>query len=194
MTWCAYVDESLRLRSGKPGMYILAAALISAEEEDLVREAVARLGHGKRRFHWRVEEPRDQRRAVMLLADFGMMHLVVVATQLDGRRQERGRRQCLQRLLWELDQLGVEVVWLDEWTGSLNARDQQMVSSMRLKGALRGQIRVEFGRYYNGVDGELLLWIPDIVAGAVGAARGEGDFQFVEPIEDLLVEIDIEFH
>jgi hypothetical protein len=55
-------------------------------------------------------------------------------------------------------------------------------------------LRVEFGRYFNGVDGEVLLWVPDIVAGAVGAARGDGDFQFVEPIRDLLVEIDIEFH
>jgi hypothetical protein len=194
VSWCAYVDESLRLRLGEPGLYILAAALVSSEEEDLARAAVARLGHGKRRFHWRVEEPRDQKRAVRLLGGFAMMHLVVVAVHLDGRRQERGRRQCLERLLWELDQLGVERVLLDERTESLNARDRQMISRMSVKGMLRPEMRVEFGRYFNGVDGEVLLWVPDIVAGAVGAARGDGDFQFVEPIRDLLVEIDIEFH
>jgi hypothetical protein len=27
-------------------------------------------------------------------------------------------------------------------------------------------LRVEFGRYFNGVDGEVLLWVPDIVAGS----------------------------
>lgn len=184
----------MRLNAGEPGLYILAAALVDGEEADSVREAIANLGHGKRRFHWRVEEPRDQRRAVRLLARFTMVYVVVVSVSLDGRRQERGRRQCLERLLWELDQLGVDGVWLDRRTESLNARDRLMINKMSVRGMLSSDMRVEFGRYFNGVDGEALLWIPDIVAGAIGAARCDGDARFVEPIKDAVLEIDIEFH
>lgn len=63
---------------------------------------------------------------------------------------------------------------------------------------LRGQkvigdtINVRFAHPFNGRDGEVLLWLPDIVAGAVATARGDADFQFLAPLEALVDEITIE--
>lgn len=53
---------------------------------------------------------------------------------------------------------------------------------------------VDFAHSFNGVDGEILLWIPDIVAGAVAAARGDGDGQLLTPMVDSVVEIMIDLH
>ena len=36
-----------------------------------------------------------------------------------------------------------------------------------------------------------LVWLPDIVAGAVSAARGDGDQQYLTPLEAMLTEYTI---
>jgi hypothetical protein len=47
---------------------------------------------------------------------------------------------------------------------------------------------MDFAHPFDGRDGEVLLWLPDIVAGAVSAARGDGDAQYLLAIEHLLSE------
>jgi hypothetical protein len=192
VSWGAYVDESMRQRPNAEGVYVIAAAVLQTDEADDTRDALVKLGHGKRPFHWRLSEPADQDRAVELVAALGTMQVVVVATKLDNKRQERGRRYCLERLLWELDQLGVERVWLDARSPHLNRRDLALVDALRSRGVLRSGLRIDFCQFFNGINGEILLWIPDIVAGAVSAAHGDGVHRFVVPLREVLVEVQIE--
>jgi len=60
-----------------------------------------------------------------------MAAVVVVGTPVARKKQERARRICLERLLHELGRLGVECVWLEERTKSLNSKDHQMVIALR---------------------------------------------------------------
>jgi hypothetical protein len=182
----------MRQRPNAEGVYVIAAAVIEADDTEDARESLAKLGHGKRPFHWRLSEPRDQDRAVELVGTLEAVHLVVVAQRLDNRRQERGRRQCLERLLWELDQLGVADVWLDARSKHLNARDLALVDALRARGVLGRGLRIDFCRFFNGVDGEILLWIPDIVAGAFSAAHGDGVQRFAAPLRDVVAEVQIQ--
>lgn len=150
------------------------------------------LRRGKRRFHWRLEQRADQRRAVGRLAALSALHVVVVGHRMENARQERARRQCLERLLWELDQMQIAQVWLDRRTESLNRRDREFVGTLRARGIIGKRLRVDFLHSFDGNDGEILLWLPDIVAGAVAAARGDGDVELRATLAGSLRELVID--
>jgi hypothetical protein len=188
VTWWAYVDESMRQRRDGSGIYVLAAALVEVAKAEPVRHAVAGLVNRKHKFHWRDESPSNRRKAVELVAGIDTIHLVTVGTSMKSAKQERARRLCLEVLLWELAACGVEQVWLDSRTESLNRRDRALFNLLRVRGTIGDSIRVDFAHPFNGRDGEVLLWLPDIVAGAVSAARGDGDGQYLLAIEHLVSE------
>lgn len=112
------------------------------------------------------------------------LHVVVIGMGMDSRRQERARRQCLTRMLWEMSASDVHQAWLDARTPSQNAKDIALVDILRVRGELADELRVDFGYPRT----EPLLWLPDIVAGAVGIARGDGDEQYLTPLAPLLTE------
>ncbi len=112
------------------------------------------------------------------------VHLVVVGTGLDNARQERGRRQCLSRLLWELSAFEVDDMWLDARRPAQNAKDIELVNVLRVRREITPTLRVSFARS----SAEPLVWLPDIVAGAVSVARGDGDEQYLIPLESVLTE------
>jgi hypothetical protein len=182
----------MRQRPNADGVYVLAAAVLATRELARVREELAGLRHGKRRFHWRMEEPKVKRHAVLTVEAIDLMHVAVVGRGLDNGRQERGRRRCLERLLWELDQLGLSAVTLDQRTETLNERNRRLVNALAVRGVLSPSLRVGFQRSFDGVDGELLLWIPDVVAGAVAAACGDGRREYLEPIAHQVVEVEVD--
>ena len=117
-----------------------------------------------------------------MLTRLDVLHLVVVGIGLTSSRQERGRRLCLRRLLWELGESGVEQVWIESRTPSLNAADTAAVAAMRARREISHKLRISF----TYPSGEPLVWIPDIVAGAVGAAQADGDEQYERLLAPLL--------
>jgi hypothetical protein len=148
------------------GRYVLAAAVIEQTDVEAARETVRGLALRNRLpFHWRLEQPPRRSKAVDLVAELTALHLVVVGAPLNPAKQERARRLCLARLLHELEVAGVEQVWLEARTPSLNARDIAAVRALRSRRVIHHEIRVDH-RYPSD---EPLLWIPDIVAGVVGA-------------------------
>ncbi|NJC69072.1 hypothetical protein HC031_04940 [Planosporangium thailandense] len=171
MTWTADGDESMR---AGVGVYVLAAACLEVEHEEQARHAVAALAKPGQRFHWRQAATPVQRKAVSAVAGLPALHLVVIAAPLDPRRQERARRHCLRRLLFELEQAGVARVVMEAREPRLNTRDIEAVDAFRAAGLIGSDIVVEHG-YPTGPNGEPLLWVPDIVAGAVGAELDRGD-------------------
>lgn len=165
--------------------------MLDEADASRVRAAVAQLaaeaGAGKR-IHWRDESPARWRRAVETIARLEAVHLVVVGLGLDNRRQERGRRHCLRRILWELGEAGVGQAWLEARTPSLNRADTDAVMAMRARREIRPGLRVGF----TYPSEEPLVWLPDVTAGAVSAARGDGDDQYLARLASLLVEHTIE--
>jgi hypothetical protein len=182
MSWTAYVDESEPdPRSGSAGVYLLAAALIEDVEHDAVRAVMERLRiRGQKKLHWNAEEPKRRTVIAETVARLPAMHLVVVRTDA-AATAERRRRKCLEILLPELERAKVDRVYLEARERKQNQRDVQLLA------ALRAQQLIGSGLRLDHVPGprEPLLWIPDVVAGAVGARHG-GDSTYEEVLSSLV--------
>lgn len=102
-----------------------------------------------------------------MIAEHDLVHIVVVGSPIDPRRQERARRQCLERLVFELGNMDVSQVWLESRTQSLNDRDRRMFAALHAKRAMPGELHIDFALPTD----EPMLWVADAVAGACGQAR-----------------------
>lgn len=177
----------MRQRSDRSGLYAIAASVVEDAMMDNLRDAMTTLVHNRLPFHWREAGPRQRLAAVELLSRLDAVHYVVVGTRLDNSRQERHRRKCLQRLLWELEQFGVSRVLLDARRRQQNTADLVAVSAWRAQRVLGSQLRVDHVQAAT----EPLVWMADIVAGAVNSARGDGNEQYLKPLEAMLHEVTI---
>jgi hypothetical protein len=187
----AWVDESAQGRGGQlaDGIYLLAATVADPTRCDVIRDALRGLiARGSQRLHW-VEESEKRRRLIAeAIAEHEVLTTVVIASPLDPRRQERARRRCMERLYYELERMHVEHVWIESRHPSLNRRDLQMIASLRQTGAVSAELRFDFIRPYD----EPMLWVPDAVAGAVGAARKWGSTDTNQVLAAGLEEIDVD--
>jgi len=165
----AWIDESVIVdRDGIRGAYTLAAAVADpttcADLRDRLRSlTVGRIG----RLHWAHESSKRRDAITALIASVDLAAIVVVGTPMRGPKQERARRCCLERLLYELAQFGVDDVWMESRSAVPDRRDIRLVDSARNKGLVPAELQVQFGRPKE----EPMLWISDAVAGAVTAAR-----------------------
>ena len=181
----AWVDESVLgwtpLLGG--GLYVLAATVADPTVCEAARESLRHLLLGKsRRLHW-THESRDRRELIAeTIAALSVTTTVVIGAPIDHRRQERARRLCMERLVYELEILGVSQLWIESRHDALNRRDQKMIDALRQRGTLSPKTSVGFARPYE----EPMLWIPDAVAGAVGGAR-RGDTGRPREILDRVV-------
>jgi hypothetical protein len=168
----AWVDESVSVEADAPGFYVLAAALGDPGAAEAMRATLRLLVPGpRRRLHWHSEDDATRREVIERIADLDVTHLVVVRQVADTGRQERARRKCLERLLFELDQREVARAWLESRGTAADRRDLAMVEASRGSTAVSAELRVGFARPL----GEPMLWIPDVVAGVVRHARRTGD-------------------
>lgn len=188
----AWVDESMHPASATlaEGVYLLAATVADPAVCGPVREELRRLLIGKsRRLHWRDQTPRRRRVIADTVAAFDVLHSVVVGAPIDPRRQERARRLCMERLLHELDSLGVDRVWAETRTQSLNERDRTLIAALRSRGAIPTSLTVEFIQ----PEQEPMLWPPDAVAGAIGMRRRGADDVPYERLRRGITEHSIRF-
>ncbi|WP_436701061.1 hypothetical protein [Nocardioides sp. BYT-33-1] len=171
-TWHAWVDESVSVGGDAPGFYVLAASVADPGGAEAMRSALRELvPKPRRRLHWHSEEAATRREVIERIAELNAIHVVVVRDLPDARRQERARRLCLERLLFELDQLEVARVWLESRGSVADGRDQLMVAALRGSGAVSAALRVGLARPLD----EPMLWLPDAVAGVVRHSRRTGD-------------------
>lgn len=169
--WAVLVDESVR-----GPLYVLAAVVVAAEDLPRVRAVEQTLLlPGERRLHSAKE--RRQRRKVVLrtMADVPMLAALVVQTR--GVRPERRARQaCLRVLIDRLGELpGHGKVVIESRGEALDRDDRKTLSELRWQPA----------RYLHAraVD-EPLLWLPDFMAWAAGAAR---EYRILLPPHERLV-------
>ena len=165
----AWVDESMQMPSlERDGLYLLAAAVASPTGCDPMRDDLRELLlKGARRLHWRDESAPRRAKIASAIADHDLVHVVVIGAPIDARRQERARRLCLERLVFELGILDVSQVWLESRTGSLNDRDRRMFAALHAKQAMPTDFHIDFALPTE----EPMLWVADAVAGAVDQAR-----------------------
>jgi len=166
----AYVDESVR--EAAPGLYVLASVVVAEETADAVRDALrSSLRHRRPRFHWRDEQDTDRQAMAKVASELKLPSLVMVATPIDASRSERARRLCLTQLLWCLEQRQVlDVVF--ESRQNRDGKDRAHIVRAQKAGHCSRSLRYGFALPLQ----EPLLWLPDLVAGAVAyswAGRGE---------------------
>lgn len=181
----AWVDESINVGAR---VYVLAAAIATVDDQlDRHRDAMLAQRLGRQpRVHWRDESKKRKSGLVRTVAALGLRNIVAVATQMDPGNQERARRKCIEQLLFRLSEEGVRQVWVESRDARLNARDVKLVDVLRIRSAIPRTLHFAHARPMV----EPMLWIPDVIAGAVSAARaGEGEHRVV--LDRVIEEIDI---
>lgn len=177
--FAAFVDESGSDRFRDPGTYILCAAIIEVDAFEEVRDAMRGLKlKDQKKLHWRDE---DNARQLLIAETIGALpieHLVVIRDDAEGDRDERRRRTCMQRLTYELAQMGVGPMTLESRGRADDKRDRDVLDGFRATGSIDSSLRMDH------VPGpaEPMLWVPDAVCGAVVSDR-VGDPQHWKLIE-----------
>lgn len=186
----AWVDESMKVDAGDQGTYILASVVCDASGCDQVRDLLRSLLQGREpRLHWRDEDDRRRTKIAAAIGTVDMAAIVVVGVPMARRKQERARRLCMETLMPALEALGVSRVYLEARTPSLVTRDREQVANLVGKKLITKDLRVLTARPRD----EPMLWVPDAVAGAVGAARA-GNAQWLDLMRHTVTELDIELH
>lgn len=75
----------------------------------------------------------------------------------------------MERLLWELGEMHVTPVFLEQRTELLNERDMTLVGHLRGKKSIPSTLRVDIALPST----EPMLWIPDQVLGTIGDAEAD---------------------
>lgn len=174
--WCAFVDESMRLTLDDQGAYLMAAVVVEVARCEEIRQVLRSLLYKRQeRLHWRDEEAPRRTKIAEALGGLDVAATVVIGTPLAKKKQERARRKCLETLLPHLEQMGVTQVVMEQRTPTLVAKDQRMVVAIRGKQLIGSGLRVDTARPKE----EPMLWLPDAVAGALGAARDAGQPEYL---------------
>jgi hypothetical protein len=188
MTLLAFVDESEPRQDLDPGTYVLSAAILGEEALDHGRQTM--LKHRQRtgaKAHWHDARSRVERRSLaQSVAASGAEHLVVIKTGDLQARTERRRRLSLERLCFELDQVGVVEVVFESRGAADDRRDRVLIDALRARRTITAQLRVD----HRPGPAEPLLWIPDVVCGAVNSDR-LGDPEFVNCFRRALTRIEL---
>lgn len=184
----AWVDESMRFTPDQ-SFYLLAAVLANPDECEPARAALRPFKpKGEPKLHWHSEGDPRRRKITAAVAGCAIEAVVIVGTPVDKKKQERARTQCLEQLLWNLDTLNVSHVWIENRTKTLNQRDTTTVDRLRGRRIITNRIRLDFA--YPST--EPMLWIPDVVAGAIGSKQcGETD-EWATAMEHQVYEIELD--
>lgn len=173
----AYVDESLSNQQRDPGTYILAAGIAAPEDHDEIREQLRQLRlRGQHKLHWRDESSKRQQLIITTIDRLPLTHLIVVRDD-DNSRAERRRRLCMERLLFELDQLKIATATFESRGPADDKRDRDMVGRLRASKTITSALRIE----HEKGPVEPMLWIPDALCGATSSHR-TGDTNYVEQL------------
>jgi len=179
--------SGLAIRGSTSLLRPLFDSLVAQDCRDRLRD-VARAG----RLHWRADTGARRNEAVDLISALDVSHLVAVVTPINRTKQERPRRLALNRLLWELTQLGVADVLIESRASRSgdrgDARDRALILGQQRSQALPPKFRYAFGLPLQ----ESLLWLPDVVAGAVGQACTGQDRGHFEALQAKLTVIDVQ--
>ncbi|MCC4247765.1 hypothetical protein [Microbacterium testaceum] len=163
----AFVDESSTVRSATRQEYLVGAALIPLESCDEIREHLRTLAlPGQIKLHWTDESEPRRRTIVKRISELAPMTMVVTHLSERVKKNERCRRKCLEALYHEMVGMEVFDLLLEHRSDTQNKQDLGHLVALRSRG-LDPRLRIDHQR---GGD-EPLLWIADILLGAINAAE-----------------------
>jgi hypothetical protein len=161
----AFIDESLRIHAG---LYVLAAVIVADADADGHRQALRALLYRRQlRLHWRDESATRRSQLISAIRQLRHTGVVVIATGVAPRRQERARRKCMERLLTELTSRGIVNIVFERRHDELDARDRALIAALKRQQSLPAVVHAS----WQAPADEPLLWLPDIAAGAAGLAE-----------------------
>jgi hypothetical protein len=159
----AFVDESSR------GGYLLCAVVLLPSELAPARRILRTLCKpGQRRVHMKHESD-GRRREILSVVSQLEVETRIYRARLDGRSERRTRDECFRVMVPELiEQLSVARMVVESC--DQDRQDNQVIREMVMK----TQAEERFSYLHSAPANEPLLWLPDIVAWAIG--RG-GDWK-----------------
>ena len=166
----AWGDESIRSHGLDAPASLLGASVVDSDDVEATREVLESLRPTNGKLHWHDLRRRERRRVGEAVEALEALHLVVIATPVDLRREERARAVCLERLGWELARHDVSLLTLESRASALIARDLRVVEALRGRRVIPKTLRVEHGDPRN----EPMLWLPDQLLGMFGEAMTTG--------------------
>ena len=180
----AFLDESAPRQDREPGTYLVAAAILAENDQLAAREQMARMKpKGLAKAHWHQQPDQRQRsELVAAVAALPATQLVVVRVGTPDMRPERRRRICLERMAFELGQLGVHEAVIESRGAADDARDLDLLQALRRQHALAAPLRFD----HLAGPAEPFLWAPDVICGALNEAR-MGDDRYLAMLPDLRV-------
>ncbi|MBL3667476.1 hypothetical protein JL475_16065 [Streptomyces sp. M2CJ-2] len=185
----AWLDESFREHE-TAGFYIIAATILEPSTADATRETMRRLKGPRNtaKLHWNEMDRTERKDAARLVAQQDGLHVVSVGSPVPRRKQERARSKCLLTLIFELHGFGVGRLCLEAREAELNARDIRTIATARQTVLPKG---IQMRAHHIPGAAEPLLWVSDIVAGAVRAQR-QGDSRYTDLLGQTLIDFDVD--
>ncbi|MEU7889876.1 hypothetical protein AB0B54_30615 [Microbispora bryophytorum] len=183
----AWADESFQ-EHDTTGFYIIAAVIIPASAQEPARAQMlqAQARHAPAKLHWVARDDKERLELAYTVAEIEGLHVVAVGSPVHQRRQERARAYCLHQLVLELHGFGVEQLFMEARQPTLNTRDITTVQHARYTLPKGTHFRID---HLPGA-GEALLWVADIVAGAVRAEK-LGDPRYREILGDRVIDFPV---
>jgi len=179
----AFLDESSASRGEDRQEYLVCAALIpSADVENIRKRFLPLRLRGQIKLHWTDESETRRRQIVARIAELGQMSALVSHVSSRHRKTERFRRKCLEVLYYELAQMGVESVVCEARTPAQDQKDLAHIVALRSQGVVTDKFRIDHCR---GGD-DPLLWLPDILLGAVNSAY-LGTHEYLDVLKEQIV-------
>lgn len=180
--FAAYIDESTALRGDDYQEYMVCAAIVDANNAEMVRKALYPLRlPGQLKLHWTDESDNRRRSIVETIASVDSMQMIITHRSAPSRKTERFRRKCLEQMYYELSDMQIQDVTLESRQKVQNKKDKEHIVALQGQGQCTG-LRIQHVR---GGD-DPLLWIPDAVLGALNSAH-LGNDQFWVPIQGKLL-------
>lgn len=159
----AWGDESMR-QNANPQIYLMCATVFDEDADEGLDGLVRAKPRAMRKLHWRDLREPEKARVVEAMAEIPQWSTAVVATPLNGARQERGRRKALEVLLQKLEADGVGLLNLESRWRQEDKSDLDMVFALQNRRLIKS-IRI---RHVKSDELEPRLWMLDQVLGAVG--------------------------
>jgi hypothetical protein len=173
----AFIDESQVGGTGSGQPYILTASFPHAADPDSIRDRLrAELPRGAKKLHWREASPAKRASLVDVVSKLELVHFVIVREYTEHERPERSRRACIEQLLYELQTFEIENAVFESRGKADDELDVKMVQHLRSQRTLPRSFTIDH------VPGpaDPLLWVADIVCGAIGESQINGGVHGLE--------------
>lgn len=151
-------------------MYLLGASVIGQDSDLIVDKMEALKPADAKKVHWREMSVRARTNSLELLGGLTHSTTIIVGTPLNGRKQERARRKCLELLLVQLEANNIKTIILESRGKTADKKDIDFLLYLR-----RTDVIHTIDLQHASGKNDARLYIPDQILGAYGDIIAEKD-------------------